>query len=145
MYEIKIFIYGTLIKNFRNYNKYLKSKVTSITVAYIYGKLYHLKIHNCPAIIDGKDKVYGQVIAFNDDAEYTLLKTIDNFEKYFFDRDEIIYERKPVDIYYPDNNKKERLSFYKLVNRDVLKSENAEYISSENWERYLKFQKNKML
>jgi gamma-glutamylcyclotransferase (GGCT)/AIG2-like uncharacterized protein YtfP len=136
MLETKIFVYGTLMQNFRNYNKYLKGKITSIAPAYIYGKLYHLGIHDCPAIIDGTDKVYGQVLSFNDDSNQSILNSVDRFEKYFFDSGEIIYERKSVDVHYLDNSI-ERLSFYKLTNIDVLKNENTKYISSGNWKDYL--------
>lgn len=136
MLETKIFVYGTLMQNFRNYNKYLKGKITSIAPAYICGKLYHLEIHDCPAIIDGTDKVYGQVLSFNDDSNQSILNSVDRFEKYFFDSSEIIYERKSVDVHYLDNSI-ERLSFYKLTNIDVLKNENAKYISSGNWKDYL--------
>lgn len=137
MLTAKIFVYGTLMENFRNYNKYHKGKVTSIETAYIYGKLYHLNVHNCPAIIDGRDKVYGEVITFTDDNEKTVLNAVDNFEKNFFDRDEIIYERKPADVYYLDD-RRESLSFYKLINMNVLERENAEYIASGSWKKYLR-------
>lgn len=121
------------MKDFKNYNKYFKDNVTSIKSAYIHGKLYHLYNHDCPAIIDGTDKVYGEVIEFIDDSKKTLLNEIDHFEKYFFDINEIIYERHPVDVYY-SNNDKEKLSFYKLINLNVLKNE---YIESGNWKDYL--------
>lgn len=136
MVETKIFVYGTLMKDFRNYNKYLKGKVTSIKPAYIYGSLYHLHIHDCPAIIDGTDKVYGQVIGFIDNSEHSVLNSIDQFEKYFFDGDEVIYERKAVDVNYLDN-RIEKLSFYKLTRLSVLESENAKYIATGDWKDYL--------
>lgn len=136
MLETKIFVYGTLMENFRNYNKYLKGHITSVSTAYIYGRLYHLNKHNCPAIIDGTDKVFGQVLTINDDINHSILYIVDRFEKYFFDSNEIIYERQPVVIHYLDNSTEE-LSFYKLTNTNVLLSEDAVYIPSGNWKDYL--------
>lgn len=136
MLENKIFVYGTLMNSFSNYDKYLKGKVTSINTAYIYGNLYHLTCHNCPGVIDGKDKVYGQVISFIDDEENTVLNTIDEFEKYFDGNSEIIYERVPKMVHYSGESC-EMLSYYKLVNLDILNKENTVYIESGNWENYM--------
>lgn len=136
MLKTKIFVYGTLMKDFKNYNKYLKDKATSVETAYIYGKLYHLHEHDCPAIIDGTDKVYGEVIEFIDDTEHTTLNKIDYLEKYFFDMDEIIYERKSINVHYLDN-RSEKLFLYKLIKIDVIEHEHAEYIESGDWKDYL--------
>jgi len=135
MPESKIFVYGTLMENFRNYEIYLKGKTISISKAYIYGQLYHLGAHDCPAIVDGKDKVYGQVIRFYDDEANTVLNQIDKFEKYFFDGDDIIYERVPVKVYYMDETIEE-LSFYKFKNKNRLEKEAAEYVSSGDWKAF---------
>lgn len=124
------------MESYRNYNRYLKDRVTSIARAYIYGELYHLETHDCPAIIDGCDKVYGQVIVFTDDELHTVLNQIDEFEKYFFDSDEIIYERTAVEVHYLDNST-ERLSFYKFINKEILVQEDAKYISSGDWGEYI--------
>lgn len=132
MAKSKIFVYGTLMKDFRNYNIYLKNKATSIAKAYIYGKLYHLGNRNCPAIIDGTDKVYGQVIEFDDDEKHSILNKIDKFEKYFFDSDEIIYERTKVLVHYM-NDTVEELSYYRFVDKEKLSQENAQYIPSGDW------------
>jgi gamma-glutamylcyclotransferase (GGCT)/AIG2-like uncharacterized protein YtfP len=135
MLESKIFVYGTLMNDFKNYNIYLKNKAISVTRAYIYGELYHLQMHDCPAIIEGKDKVYGQVITFVDDDAHSVLKQIDELEKYFFNSNKIIYVRTKVDVYYL-NNTIEKLSFYKFINKDLLVSEKAVYIDSGDWKEY---------
>ncbi|OOM79757.1 AIG2-like family protein [Clostridium puniceum] len=135
MNKTKIFVYGTLMKDFHNYNKYLKDKVTSIETGYIYGKLYHLYEHDCPAVIDGNDKVYGEIIEFFDDIFQNTLNKLDNFEKYFFGMDYVIYEREYVDVYY-SNSTSEKLSFYKLINLDILEREHTKYIDSGNWKAF---------
>jgi gamma-glutamylcyclotransferase (GGCT)/AIG2-like uncharacterized protein YtfP len=136
MLESKIFVYGTLMECFKNYNIYLRKNVKSINKAYIYGELYHLGMRNCPAIVEGKDKVYGEVITFRDDDQRSVLNKIDEFEKYFFDSNEIIYVRTDVEVYYL-NNTKEKLSFYKFINKDLLIDEKGIYIKSGDWKEYL--------
>lgn len=124
------------MKDFHNYNKYLKDKVISIKTGYIHGKLYHLYSHDCPAVIDGDDKVYGEIIEFFDDIEQNTLNKLDNLEKYFFGIDDVIYERENVNVYY-SNNSSEKLSFYKLTNLNILRKEEIKYIDSGDWKKFL--------
>lgn len=52
--KVKIAVYGTLMEGFRNYNTYLKKRVTKVEYGTTKGKLFHLKDINCPALIDGE-------------------------------------------------------------------------------------------
>ncbi len=74
-----IFVYGTLMVGFRNYDKYLKNKVISSQIAFVKGSLFHLANKDYPAFIDeGDDKIYGEILEIPKD--YSLMDEIDNLE-----------------------------------------------------------------
>lgn len=136
MLETKMFVYGTLMSGFRNYDKYLDGKVIAVRSAYIYGKLYNLKEKGCPGVTEGSDKVFGQVISFVDDENQSLLNTIDEFEKYFEDEKEIMFERNPVKVYFSEEETEE-LYYYKFLREDLFEKFNAEYIPDGNWRSFM--------
>lgn len=136
MKQNKIFVYGTLMMGFRNFDRYLRGKVIEIQPACIRGELYHLGLHDCPAIVDGNDLVYGEVVSFEDDDTCTVLNAIDHFEKYFFGSTDVIYKRTPVQVCYANGNK-EWLSYYKLADLKVLETEKATYIPFGDWRVFL--------
>ncbi|TDT56486.1 gamma-glutamylcyclotransferase family protein [Fonticella tunisiensis] len=144
MKEIKLFTYGTLMKDFQNYDIYLKKYVKSIEEAYVYGTLYHLKDKECPALVEGFDKVYGEVITLLDDDNFTVLKQIDELEKHFNGSpDRIAFVRKGLEVYFKDG-KKELIYGYIFVDREILSEDNAVYIEGGSWKRYME-RKNKIL
>ncbi|MDR0880431.1 MAG: gamma-glutamylcyclotransferase [Clostridioides sp.] len=102
MKKFKMFVYGTLRKGNVNYEKYLENNVISIEEAYTYGKMYYLEKEECPALIDGDDKVYGEIIECTDDDDYTLLKQVDHLEKYFGDNSCIMYEKRDKKVFRKD-------------------------------------------
>lgn len=136
MLETKIFVYGTLMKGFHNYDIYLDGKATAVRDAYIYGKLYNLEEKGCPGVIEGCDKVYGQVISFVDDDNHSLLNTLDEFEKYFEDEKAIMFERNPVKVYFSEEETEE-LYYYKFLREDLFEKFNAEYIPDGNWRSFM--------
>ncbi|MFV0379794.1 MAG: gamma-glutamylcyclotransferase [Anaerorhabdus sp.] len=75
---MKIFVYGTLRKNQKNYNKFLKGLVISTMDTYIIGKLYSLKNKDYPALISGNRFIKGELLEINDNPE--LLNTLSKLE-----------------------------------------------------------------
>lgn len=137
MKQNRIFVYGTLMMGFRNFDRYLKGRVIGIRPACIRGKLYHLHVHDCPAIISGDDLIHGEVIEFEDDVKGSVLQSIDHFEKYFFGSPNVIYERTPTLVIYPEGHS-ELLSYYRLADLSILESEKATYIPYGDWRVFLK-------
>lgn len=74
-----IFVYGTLMKGFRNYKKYLEGKVFSSRTGYVKGMLYHLENKDYPGFVpDGDGRVYGEILEIPKD--YTLMDDLDMLE-----------------------------------------------------------------
>ena len=62
----KIFVYGSLRTGFFNYNKYLMGKVNDSKVGKVNGQLYHMPHKGYPALIEGNDEVFGEVMTLKD-------------------------------------------------------------------------------
>ena len=134
--KVKLFVYGTLMKDFRNYDKYLKGHILSTKQAYTHGELYHLKHKNCPALVQGNDIVYGEAITFYNHDNLTLLQELDKMEEYFEGSPKVMYERRNIKIYYSDN--KEEIAFaYIFIDKTILNENNSEYIQSGDWKNYI--------
>lgn len=128
----KLFVYGTLMRGFENYNKYLKDKVKEIKKEYTYGNLYHLIRESCPALIEGKEKIWGEIITFYDDGN--VLSSIDELELYFGDKHEIMYLREKREVFY-ENGEKEYIDVY--VYKKDIKREPHIYIETGDWRTFL--------
>jgi gamma-glutamylcyclotransferase (GGCT)/AIG2-like uncharacterized protein YtfP len=79
----KIFVYGSLLENFYNYNKYLALKVEKKSYGRVLGKLYHLKNKGYPAMIKVNDFIYGEIFELYD-WEITVA-SLDELEGYYGD------------------------------------------------------------
>ncbi|MGF7057767.1 gamma-glutamylcyclotransferase family protein [Brassicibacter mesophilus] len=133
----KLFIYGSLIEGFFNYDIYLKGKVLESESARIKGELYHLNGERYPALIDGDDYVYGEFIQV-DDYEETL-KALDEMEHYYGEGNEYNeYNRVLKEIEVLTDNRKEEAYVYMYNYKEltVFKEENL-YIPHGDWKRYM--------
>lgn len=138
MKQVKLFVYGTLMKDFCNFNKYLSNNTIDVRIAYVYGKLYHLIDKECPALIEGTDKVFGEVITIIEDDKNSIVNGVDEFEKYFKDdKRNIVYTREETKVYY-ENGDVEMLGAYILKDRKLLSKGNCIYIPEGDWKLFIK-------
>jgi len=77
-YIDKVFVYGTLMKGFSNYKRYLEGRIRRVTPGRTRGLLYHLP-EGYPALLEGSGIVEGEIMEPVDEA---LLKTLDWLEGY---------------------------------------------------------------
>ncbi|WP_366924687.1 gamma-glutamylcyclotransferase [Metallumcola ferriviriculae] len=56
-----VFVYGTLMDGFWNYEKHLKPHVIGKWEAWVSGTLYHLR-EGYPALLEGDNPVYGNLV-----------------------------------------------------------------------------------
>lgn len=132
----KMFVYGTLMKGYRNYNKYLDGHVISVKEAYIEGKLYHLDNENCPALVEGNSKIYGQILEVVDDENKSIQNAVDDLENYFAGNNELMYDRKLKIVYYEDGDSEE-IGVYIFVNENYLKQNPKTLVDGGDWRAYI--------
>jgi gamma-glutamylcyclotransferase (GGCT)/AIG2-like uncharacterized protein YtfP len=125
------------MEDFCNFNKYLLNSTVGIKRAYVYGKLYHLIDKECPALIEGSDKVVGEVITIVDDDDNTVVNSVDELERYFKgNKSNIVYTREEIKVYY-ENGEIEILGAYILKDRKLLSKDNSIYIPNGDWRYFL--------
>jgi gamma-glutamylcyclotransferase (GGCT)/AIG2-like uncharacterized protein YtfP len=127
----RIFVYGTLLTGCRNYEKILTSKVENAEEAYLYGKLYYLPHYNCPALVDGNDKIVGEVLTLVDDQE--LLDCMDELEEFTGDLESSVYYRIPRIVYVSGH--REVLDVYLFADREQVDEIN--YIPAGSWREFV--------
>lgn len=69
------------MKDFFNYNKYLDSKVLTIDKARTKGTLFHLENKGYPAMVEGEDWVYGELMTLKN-YEDTMI-ALDEMEHFY--------------------------------------------------------------
>ncbi|MBS4538292.1 gamma-glutamylcyclotransferase [Clostridium sp. D2Q-11] len=141
----KIFVYGSLMKDFFNYNNYLKGKVKSTTLAKTKGKLYHLANRGYPAMVEGEEDIYGELIEIED---FDInLRSLDGLENYIDEKSNLNeYNRviKEVEILETGEKVKAYVYQFNLKNINNRKA-NTIYISSGNWREYMESQEKKAI
>jgi gamma-glutamylcyclotransferase (GGCT)/AIG2-like uncharacterized protein YtfP len=130
-----MFVYGTLMEGFRNYEKYLKPYVIGKKEGYVYASLYHLEEKNCPAIIGGGDKVYGEILDVVDE-DGSVRKAVDELEFYFEGSPEKMYTRRSFKVHSEDGV--ENLDVYLFINEKYLNEHKIERIPHGRWREYMK-------
>ena len=91
----RIFVYGTLKQGCGNHHRIFGGYDIKITPAWTYGKLYDLGWY--PAMTVGTDKVYGELIEFNNPE---ILKRVDYLEGFKGENHpHNYYERRLVDVF----------------------------------------------
>lgn len=135
--ELPIFVYGSLREGFFNYDKYLKGKVLRKTEGKTKGKLYHMPYKNYPALLDGDNDVYGEIMIL-DDYENTI-KALDELEGYNGPNNTLNeYEKKIVDIKETCSGEIRKCYIYAYnVDNDFRFQKESVYIKNGNWKDYI--------
>jgi len=76
----KLWVYGSLLSDFFNYKKVLEGRVLTCTPAKVQGTLFHQIDKGYPALVEGKDWVYGELLELENFSQ--LLPQIDELENY---------------------------------------------------------------
>lgn len=131
----KIFVYGTLLKDCRNYRKYLENHVGHIQSAYVRGTLYSIKNKDYPALLEGNDFIAGEIMEIDD----SLCDVLDRLEGFRGDGDLMNeYNKKTVRIYDLDFQPIIKLPvyFYNIQHPEQIHSLNEE-IKSGSYRTWL--------
>lgn len=134
----RIFVYGSLMKGFYNYEKFLKGKtINEISGTSIEGKLFHLPKKGYPAVISGKDIISGQVLDVIDNGK--IFEEINQMEG-------IISPNNPKNEYNIEirevkflDGSREYLPvyIYNSIEDEIINNDLGIYISSGDWKLYM--------
>lgn len=129
-----LFVYGTLMKGCRNH-KYMKGKYLNKWNAYTKGKLYHLRDENYPALLQGNDRVRGELYEIENLQE--KIEDIDQLENYhknniYFSE----YIRVEIDVVTEEGKKiKADAYLYNVIDIDKF-LQNSMYIPEGYWKKF---------
>ncbi len=138
------FVYGSLLRRYRNFNRFLKHKVRSVEPAYCQGYLYHLPI-GFPGLVEVEgchDLVAGEVMTFK--CPEKVMRALDRLEGFHPDDPErSLYQRRklPVIVGRVRNGKKvfeEVEAWVYVYPQDHLSPEHQKefFISCGNWKMF---------
>ena len=132
----KIFVYGSLLENFYNYNKYLVGKVEKKNYGKVLGKLYHLKNKGYPAMIKGNDFIYGEIFELYD-WEMTVAR-LDELEGYYGEKNpDNDYNKTLIEVEVLPEKSKELAYVYMYNCKDELELEKEIYLPEGNWRNFM--------
>ncbi|WP_010299598.1 gamma-glutamylcyclotransferase family protein [Clostridium senegalense] len=135
--RLKIFVYGSLRTGFFNYDIYLNGKVKECNLGRIKGKLFHMPNKKYPALLDGEDYVYGEIMEVDNYEE--VIVAMDKMEGYYEPNSkENEYNRIIVDVYNIDKDIIEKCYVYKyaLNDKDIFDKHSA-YINHGDWKKFM--------
>ena len=131
VYINKVFVYGTLMKGFHNYKRYLEGKINSITPGRTYGVLYHLR-EGYPALLPGNEIVEGEIMEPVDDM---LLKSLDRLEGYSERSSNNLYIREVRNIL---TEKGQQMTCWIYIYADEkYAKENGILVPNGNWRKFM--------
>lgn len=133
----KMFVYGSLMNGFYNYEKYLDGRVVNIEKAFVLGTLYHIENKGYPGFInEGSRKVYGEIITYDDE---NIASEIDYLEEYVDgDNENNMYNKERLVVYTEAAYDSELLDVYiynekshkNIGNKNVI-------VESGDWREYM--------
>ncbi len=128
---MRIFVYGSLMTGFWNYERLLKGKVKSVTSAEMEGLLYHLPA-GFPGVTEGEGIVKGELMELDDEG---ILQRLDSLEGYVPGSNNNLYTRvrKKVKL---KNGETQFCWVYLYEDKDYL-HEKGILIEDGDWRKYL--------
>lgn len=138
--KLPLFVYGSLSEGFYNYDIYLKGKVLTKLEARTKGKLFHLANKGYPAMIDGDEWVYGELVTI-EDYEKTV-EEIDEMEHYYGENNpKNEYNRVVFKVELMDTNEKVEAYTYKYNEESEQELyERHEEVANGDWREFMKKQ-----
>lgn len=135
--EMKLFVYGSLRENFFNYDIYLKGQVIESQIGKIKGKLYHMPNKGYPAVVEGTDDVYGEIISIKNFHEN--LESMDKMEGFIGEgHPNNEYNRVIVDVELVESGGVEQAYsyIYNLPHEEDFKT-HSEYVPHGDWKKHM--------
>lgn len=127
----RVFVYGTLLKGFSNYKRFLSDRAISITPGRTSGLLFHLP-EGYPALIEGNATVIGEII---EPVDRQLLKSLDWLEGYDQGSGNDLYVRRKKSILTDDGE--EVVCWVYIYNDEKHAKESGIFIPDGDWRKFM--------
>jgi gamma-glutamylcyclotransferase (GGCT)/AIG2-like uncharacterized protein YtfP len=132
----RLFVYGSLMEGFFNYEKLFAGKVVSRTSAQVRGVLYHQPRKGYPAIVPGTGWVTGEFLELEDFPR--LITLSDEIEHYCGDSPDNEYDRRVSPVKLLPEGTSAFAYVYWYARGDLGTGENpAVHIPSGDWRKYM--------
>ncbi len=135
----KIWVYGSLLTGFFNYEKALRGKILSTQRARVQGIVYHQEKKGYPALVPGTGWAYGQLFTIEDaESLFCILDDLEGFHGTGATDNE--YERKETEIFVEQDGRwHKEMAFVYWYARTDLGSKNNPVILLEDgdWKAYM--------
>jgi gamma-glutamylcyclotransferase (GGCT)/AIG2-like uncharacterized protein YtfP len=131
-----MFVYGSLLEGFFNYEKTLVGQVVSRVPAKVRGNLFHQSAKGYPALIPGKDWVCGELLELSHfDENLPFLDEVENFRGVGQVNE---YDRLVTSVYIPTEDTWVDAYVYWYGLDDLGKDNNpVVYLSDGDWRTYM--------
>lgn len=140
MKNVNLFVYGSLIEGFFNYDKYLKGKVVEKRAAKLENmQLYHMPYKGYPAILKGQNSILGEIMVINEDNYEATMEAMDKMEGFISENNpENEYNKVILEVEDIESNKKEMCYVYFYnKEKDKLFDNEAIYLPEGDWKKYM--------
>ena len=141
----RLWVYGSLLSDFFNYKRVLAGKVLTCTPAKVQGILFHQIDKGYPALAEGKDWVYGELLELKSFSQ--LLPQIDALENYFGMGLDNEYNRVQSQVFVLDQGEwvAQQAFVYWYDKNDLGKPENpAVKVIGGDWRSFMRDQQNSL-
>ncbi|HOV27905.1 MAG TPA: gamma-glutamylcyclotransferase [Pseudobacteroides sp.] len=127
----KVFVYGTLMKDFCYYKWYLEGRINRITPGRTYGLLYHLP-EGYPALLPGNGIIEGEVM---EPVDGELLKSLDRLEDYDEFGSNNLYAREIRSI--STERGEDMICWIYIFTNEKYAKENGILVPNGNWRKFM--------
>ncbi|MGG1659321.1 gamma-glutamylcyclotransferase family protein [Brevibacillus sp. NRS-1366] len=135
--KLPVFVYGTLLEGFPNYERYVRPYRHDAFPAIIKGELYHLP-PGYPGLLQGTNEITGTVLYFATDEYESALAGLDELEDYYGAGDlRNEYERIIVPARLIGTANKEVMAYvYRYLNEAYVKWKGIR-LAHGDWRRFM--------
>lgn len=131
----KIFVYGSLMRDFYNFNKALSGKVLSSAPARVKGTLYHLVEEGYPALVSGDGWVYGELIQLKNFKDTVV--HLDQIENYYPDNANNEYERLITPVQVIETGSEEQAYVYWYSCEENIRENAVILVEDGDWRNFM--------
>ena len=135
--KLPIFVYGTLLAGWENYENYVQPYKHEAIPAEVKGELFHLPM-GYPGILDGDGVVKGVILCFEPQDYETVLAELDELETYYGPHDpRNEYERIEVWAKLADGQEDRRVYAYRYVDAKYVRAEGTP-VHDGDWAHFMR-------